>query len=560
MAFAGAGVDRARDDLYVIARDPAGELRGFLHFGVVPGGRALSLSSMRRERDTPNGLNEFLICRALEHARAHGIERVSLNFAAFALLLDPPAPLDPLSRAERRVLARLARQVPAGAAALVQPEVRAAVDAALRRLSERRHASAHRPRGHARGGLRDPALGALAGAAHVSRRSSSGSASRWHRRSRWTSASCCSSARPGARLPSRCAGRAHPRGRCSPDARWLAGFCLGPARLGPVLRRADAGAALARADRRRQRPRPARRASSRSPVAALPAAARTGRRAARHAGADGARRQHRRLPECASRAARPRPAALAALGAAVLGVVALALRGRSAAIGGLAAGLCYGTGDVTSKAMLIGLPHHPTPAALLASPLLYATRGRARARLRRAPARVPARRRARLARADDGGDESPADRGRRAPARRAASRRRPGAGPARSARSPLPSRAPGCSPGATSPPLARRRRLLRLRPSPVAESPDDAGQARTEAARDPRRRRRRPRRLSARDHRHAQARRPGGRRAPPRTARARSRTCAPSHPTWPSSTSACRASPGPTSRARCVRAIRTRAS
>ena len=108
MAFAGAGVDRAREDLYVLARDPVGEVRGFLHFGVVPGGRALSLSSMRRERDTPNGLNEFLICRTLAHARAHGIERVSLNFAAFALLLDPPAPLDPLSRAERRVLAQLA--------------------------------------------------------------------------------------------------------------------------------------------------------------------------------------------------------------------------------------------------------------------------------------------------------------------------------------------------------------------------------------------------------------------------------------------------------------------
>lgn len=110
MAFAGAAVDRTRDDLYVIARDEAGEARGFLHFGAVPGGRALSLSSMRREPDTPNGLNEFLICRALDHAREHQIERVSLNFAAFALLLDPPAPLDPLSRAERRVLARLGRR------------------------------------------------------------------------------------------------------------------------------------------------------------------------------------------------------------------------------------------------------------------------------------------------------------------------------------------------------------------------------------------------------------------------------------------------------------------
>ena len=110
MAFAGAAVDRERDDLYVIARDAAGEPRGFLHFGVVPGGNALSLSTMRRERDTPNGLNEFLICRAIDHAREQRIRRVSLNFAAFALLLDPPAPLDPLSRAERRVLTRLERR------------------------------------------------------------------------------------------------------------------------------------------------------------------------------------------------------------------------------------------------------------------------------------------------------------------------------------------------------------------------------------------------------------------------------------------------------------------
>jgi lysyl-tRNA synthetase class 2 len=110
MAFAGATVDRTRDDLYVIAHDATGQARGFLHFGTVPQGRALSLSSMRRERDTPNGLNEFLICRALEHALEHGIARVSLNFAAFALLLDPPAPLDPLSRAERRLLTQLARR------------------------------------------------------------------------------------------------------------------------------------------------------------------------------------------------------------------------------------------------------------------------------------------------------------------------------------------------------------------------------------------------------------------------------------------------------------------
>lgn len=71
----------------------------------------------------------------------------------------------------------------------------------------------------------------------------------------------------------------------------------------------------------------------------------------------------------------PSTAGLIALAGGGLVVVACALRGRSAVLGGLAAGLCYGVGDVTSKALLIALPHHPAPPALLASPFLYATAG-----------------------------------------------------------------------------------------------------------------------------------------------------------------------------------------
>ncbi len=71
----------------------------------------------------------------------------------------------------------------------------------------------------------------------------------------------------------------------------------------------------------------------------------------------------------------PPAAGLVALAAAALVVVACALRARSAALGGLAAGICYGVGDVMSKSLLLDLPHHPTLAALLASPLLYATAG-----------------------------------------------------------------------------------------------------------------------------------------------------------------------------------------
>ena len=71
----------------------------------------------------------------------------------------------------------------------------------------------------------------------------------------------------------------------------------------------------------------------------------------------------------------PPAAALIGLGAAVLAFVAVALRRRSAALGGLAAGLCYGVGDVTSKAMLIGAAHHPRPPRSPPRPLLYATAG-----------------------------------------------------------------------------------------------------------------------------------------------------------------------------------------
>lgn len=71
----------------------------------------------------------------------------------------------------------------------------------------------------------------------------------------------------------------------------------------------------------------------------------------------------------------PSPVGVAGLAAACLVVVAWALRRRSAALGGLAAGLCYGVGDVTSKALLITLPHHPGLGALGASPYLYATAG-----------------------------------------------------------------------------------------------------------------------------------------------------------------------------------------
>lgn len=108
MAFAGVSVCAGRDDLFVVAFDADDEPRGFLHLGLAPAGHAVSLSSMRRDRETPNGLNEFLICALLAWAREHGIESVSLNFAAFAAVLDPLGASDRTTVIERRVLRRLA--------------------------------------------------------------------------------------------------------------------------------------------------------------------------------------------------------------------------------------------------------------------------------------------------------------------------------------------------------------------------------------------------------------------------------------------------------------------
>ena len=93
--------------LFMVGRARDGSVAGFLHFAVCRRGGALSLSSMPRLRTTPNGFNEWLVCAAIEWARAEGFRRVSLNFAPFAALLAPEAELSALQRIERRALLRL---------------------------------------------------------------------------------------------------------------------------------------------------------------------------------------------------------------------------------------------------------------------------------------------------------------------------------------------------------------------------------------------------------------------------------------------------------------------
>ena len=97
---------RLMDDeaVFVVGHGPDGRPCGFLHFALCHAGSALSLSSMPRLRTTPNGFNEWLICEAVEWARARGFSRLSLNFAPFAALLAPEAELHGTQRLQRQAL------------------------------------------------------------------------------------------------------------------------------------------------------------------------------------------------------------------------------------------------------------------------------------------------------------------------------------------------------------------------------------------------------------------------------------------------------------------------
>lgn len=78
------------DSVVVVARDAEGRAQGFLHLVPAYGRPAMSLSLMRRRRDTPNGLTEYLVVEAVALLKERGVEELSLNFAAFARWLHAP--------------------------------------------------------------------------------------------------------------------------------------------------------------------------------------------------------------------------------------------------------------------------------------------------------------------------------------------------------------------------------------------------------------------------------------------------------------------------------------
>ncbi len=95
------------DAVFVIGRDPHGRVAGFLHLAVCGASRSLSLSTMPRFRDTPNGFTAWLIVAAASWARGEHYARLSLNFSPFAGLLGARGELASTRRLQRRVLLRL---------------------------------------------------------------------------------------------------------------------------------------------------------------------------------------------------------------------------------------------------------------------------------------------------------------------------------------------------------------------------------------------------------------------------------------------------------------------
>ena len=72
------------DTVLAVAIAPDGAVGGFLQLVPSPASEGYSLASMRRRRETPNGLMEYLITETIAWARERNVTEVSLNFAVFA--------------------------------------------------------------------------------------------------------------------------------------------------------------------------------------------------------------------------------------------------------------------------------------------------------------------------------------------------------------------------------------------------------------------------------------------------------------------------------------------
>ena len=95
----------------VVGRDAAGHPLGLLH--LVPwDGDGASLDTMRRDRDAPAILNDFLVVEAARRLPALGVRRLSLNFSFLRAILEAGGDAGLALRVARWGLGRLSRRFP----------------------------------------------------------------------------------------------------------------------------------------------------------------------------------------------------------------------------------------------------------------------------------------------------------------------------------------------------------------------------------------------------------------------------------------------------------------
>ncbi|MEU7699956.1 phosphatidylglycerol lysyltransferase domain-containing protein [Streptomyces sp. NPDC015492] len=110
MALGRLGDPRDGRCVMLECTDEQGELRAVLSF--VPWGpKGLSLDLMRRDRDSENGLMEFMVIELLQRAEEIGITQVSLNFAMFRSVFERGSKLGagPVLRMWRSLLSFFSR-------------------------------------------------------------------------------------------------------------------------------------------------------------------------------------------------------------------------------------------------------------------------------------------------------------------------------------------------------------------------------------------------------------------------------------------------------------------
>jgi lysylphosphatidylglycerol synthetase-like protein (DUF2156 family) len=80
-------MDSLEEGIFAIAEDEQGRIGGFIQLVPSPASGGYSLATMRRVRDTPNGLMEFLVVATIDWARELGTPELSLNFSVMGGVL-----------------------------------------------------------------------------------------------------------------------------------------------------------------------------------------------------------------------------------------------------------------------------------------------------------------------------------------------------------------------------------------------------------------------------------------------------------------------------------------